>query len=464
MKHFAIIFSLAWLAVTAPSQHRRRGQVQRDCGDRESIVTQDLATCAERARAAQQAARAGSPLVRLFFKADDENTRSTVADLLGKIAKECASTGGGATRITCHDAGGECGRSDALPDLGGPRVLLCDKYFRNPNEKSCGGLDSASVMLHEMTHAMGATHDFKIYGFKQVMGLHPSMNIQHADTYAIFAHAVALNCTKEDLEKEGSAWPGDTGLANGDLTDSGGSPDGGILPPWGEDDGTTTGPSPPSDGNGDRSTRNRAHPPLGANQDGNSQDGPSPLLGGNEDGGQQTGPLHPIGGDQEGVFRNGNPECDTRNGSFPPLGGNPGGDPQNGLFPPLGGNPGGDPQNGLFPPLGGNPGGDPQNDLFPPLEGNPGASPQAGLLPPFESGEEGNGQYGPFQTLTEKGSETESYPPFGSNEEGGVQTASHPPLDDSEVDGARFGPPLMISNPALDGDTRAGIDSPSPQR
>lgn len=185
---------------------RKRANFINDCNDQQQRLIQSaLQGCFEKARGAAQEARSGtSRLMRDFFKNDDARTRQIVSDLFSKVAEECSANNQGSTFITCVDNGGECGIFDAWTQIGGSRVLLCEKFFHNdPNYRSCGGLDNGALMLHEMTHALGATEDFQSYGLQKVGLLSAQENIRHADTYGLFANAVALSCSNQDLQTGG---------------------------------------------------------------------------------------------------------------------------------------------------------------------------------------------------------------------------------------------------------------------
>ncbi|KAF4948064.1 hypothetical protein FSARC_13836, partial [Fusarium sarcochroum] len=61
---------------------------------------------------------------------------------------------------------------------------------------SCHGQDQGNTNLHEMTHLnqIKGTSDYGGYGYDFIQSLSADQNINHADTYALFANAISLGC------------------------------------------------------------------------------------------------------------------------------------------------------------------------------------------------------------------------------------------------------------------------------
>ncbi|PHH70772.1 hypothetical protein CDD82_6929 [Ophiocordyceps australis] len=229
--------------------------------DPATFVDKSLDDCSRMARAAAAAADdQSSPLIKAFFKRDTPDVRSKVSGLFRAIEQECGKPHAGESVVTCADRLGDCGTgASAVTRWGGGQgtsVLLCDEFFThgfvekqsttqkedNPNQEAHGGsrrrsrlarrqqptgdlqpterpmcarLDPSGVMLHEMTHAIGHTTDdgeapksyldggSAKYGLQAVGSMPAELNINHADTYALFAHAASINCTMQDLETGG---------------------------------------------------------------------------------------------------------------------------------------------------------------------------------------------------------------------------------------------------------------------
>ncbi|KAM4057865.1 lysine-specific metallo-endopeptidase domain-containing protein [Hirsutella rhossiliensis] len=236
-------------------KEQKRATVENDCssGGKQQFVDQSLADCVARARAGQKAAQdTNSQMMMTFFKTDSPDVRKTVAGNFVKMAKECqARFASSNTTVTCAPSRNQCGpgtvavtTSFGPPDQVDsgrpkPKISLCDMFFKlnpesagtgnagtgnrgdgNPgdddansgvfgrqagSQPACGSLDSPGVMLHEMSHAVIGTTDMKktngqgSYGLQDVQNLSADQNLEHADTYALFAHAAALNCSTDDL-------------------------------------------------------------------------------------------------------------------------------------------------------------------------------------------------------------------------------------------------------------------------
>ncbi|KAH7271016.1 hypothetical protein FSOLCH5_003887 [Fusarium solani] len=181
--------------------HHKRTQVQSDCsGDKLAITQQALSRCSSMASKAQQAAASGSgDKMKEYFKSDSYETRQTVADVFGRIASECGSTNSGDSRYYCSDVYGAC-QSGVLAYTvpGASYMAYCDLYFQQlpATTTSCHGQDQAQTNVHEMTHLsqIKGTSDYGGYGYNFLQSLSADQNINHADTYALFANAIELGC------------------------------------------------------------------------------------------------------------------------------------------------------------------------------------------------------------------------------------------------------------------------------
>ncbi|KAM5382535.1 hypothetical protein ACJZ2D_002539 [Fusarium nematophilum] len=181
--------------------HQKRTMVQSDCsGDRLAVTQAALSRCASIASQAQQAAASGSDdkLVE-YFKSSSSDVRSTVSDVFSRIAAECGSTNSGDSRYYCSDVYGACGNGVLAYTVPGANYMAyCDLYFdRLPaTTSSCHAQDQGTTNLHEMTHLsqIKGTSDFGGYGYDFVQSLSAEQNINHADTYTLFANAIAVGC------------------------------------------------------------------------------------------------------------------------------------------------------------------------------------------------------------------------------------------------------------------------------
>ncbi|KAF4435381.1 hypothetical protein F53441_13534 [Fusarium austroafricanum] len=180
--------------------HNKRAQVQSDCsGNKLQATQQALSNCARQASAAQEAASNGAAeKMEEYFKASDAQTRSTVSDVFSKIAAECGSTNQG-TRYYCTDVYGACKNGVlAYTVPTGNYMAYCDLYFERlpATTQQCHAQDQGNTNLHEMTHLtqIKGTSDFGGYGYNFIKSLSAEQNINHADTYALFANAISLGC------------------------------------------------------------------------------------------------------------------------------------------------------------------------------------------------------------------------------------------------------------------------------
>ncbi|KAF4970576.1 hypothetical protein FZEAL_10007 [Fusarium zealandicum] len=181
--------------------HHKRTMVQSDCsGDKLAVTQAALSRCAELASQAQEAASSGpDDKMMEYFKSSSSDVRSTVSDVFSRIAAECGSTNAGDARYYCTDVYGACQNGVlAYTVPGGDYMAYCDLYFdRLPaSSTSCHGQDQGSTNLHEMTHLnqIKGTSDFGGYGYDFLQSLSADQNVNHADTYTLFANAVSVGC------------------------------------------------------------------------------------------------------------------------------------------------------------------------------------------------------------------------------------------------------------------------------
>ncbi|KID83919.1 metallo-endopeptidase [Metarhizium guizhouense ARSEF 977] len=202
---------------TVPASHAdmgKRASVKDDCSQKDVIETA-LKTCVQYAEAgAKEANNKENPLFEFFFKKENDAQRGQVAEQLQAIANECRATQGGAISVTCTDGTiekctGPDGRdytawaNQKLGSTPGSIVQLCKPFFGSLGS-GCGQLDRPGVLVHEFSHALVGTDDFKDsggYGLGVVLKLPASDNLKHADTWALFAQAASLGCTTEQLKQ-----------------------------------------------------------------------------------------------------------------------------------------------------------------------------------------------------------------------------------------------------------------------
>lgn len=177
----------------------KRTNVQSDCtGQKLSVTKAALSNCAKLAKAAQSAASSNDAKVKEYFKDASESTKSTVADVLGKVAQECGSTSGGVSKYYCTDVDNGCQQGVLAYTVPSESFqAYCDLYFEQLPDltSSCHAQDQATTNLHETTHLrqIKGTDDLG-YGYDNAMKLDTQDALNNADTYALFANAIYAQC------------------------------------------------------------------------------------------------------------------------------------------------------------------------------------------------------------------------------------------------------------------------------
>ncbi|KAI1464831.1 metallo proteinase [Daldinia caldariorum] len=177
--------------------HAKRLAVQSDCtGTKRTATTTAISNCRALASAAQTAATSGSASkLTEYFKSSTSSTRSTVASFFSRVASQCSSTTSGA-RLYCSDVYGACSSGVLAYTLPSAQYEVnCNLYFTAlpALSRTCHAQDQATTTLHESTHLYG-TEDYGTYGYQGVRSLSGSQNLNHADTYALFANAIYVGC------------------------------------------------------------------------------------------------------------------------------------------------------------------------------------------------------------------------------------------------------------------------------
>ena len=173
----------------------RRTVVQSDCsGSRGTAQRTALSNCRSLAQAASTAASSGAAAkMTEYFKSSTSSTRSTVAAVFSRVASECGSTTSGSSRQYCSDVLGACGSNVlAYTQPSSGIMVSCPLYFSAlpALSRTCHAQDQATTTLHEMTHLsqIRGTSDYNCYGYSCTRALSASQNLNHADTYTLFAN------------------------------------------------------------------------------------------------------------------------------------------------------------------------------------------------------------------------------------------------------------------------------------
>ncbi|KAG2421254.1 24 kDa metalloproteinase precursor [Aspergillus terreus] len=179
----------------------KRTKVASCSGTRSSALSTALKNTVSLANAAASAAQSGSSSrFQEYFKTTSSSVRSTVAARFRAVASEASSTSSGSTTYYCTDTYGYCSSNVLAYTLPAYNIIAnCDIYYTylSALTRTCHAQDQATTTLHEFTHAPGVyspgTDDLG-YGYDAATALSSSQALNNADTYALFANAVNLNC------------------------------------------------------------------------------------------------------------------------------------------------------------------------------------------------------------------------------------------------------------------------------
>ncbi|KAL2880525.1 hypothetical protein SGCOL_004246 [Colletotrichum sp. CLE4] len=178
----------------------KRTAVQADCtGTRRTATVNAITRCRSLAVAASSAAASG-PAARMteYFKSSTTATRNTVAAVFGRIVSECGSTTSGVSRQYCSDVYGACSSNVIAYTLPSQSYMVnCPTFFTmSAASSTCHAQDQQTTIVHEMTHLtqIKGTSDYNGYGYNFVRSLTAAQNLNHADTYTLFAQSIYAGC------------------------------------------------------------------------------------------------------------------------------------------------------------------------------------------------------------------------------------------------------------------------------
>ncbi|KAH8707116.1 Deuterolysin metalloprotease family-domain-containing protein [Phaeosphaeriaceae sp. PMI808] len=174
----------------------KRTTVQSDCsGSRLSATRTALSNCASLARTAASAAVNNAAKLNEYFKSTSSSTASTVQSVFNRVATQCGSTTSGNSRYYCADILGACSNGVlAYTSPSTSQMVNCPLFFSalTPLSRTCHAQDQATTVLHEMTHLtqVKGTSDYGGYGYNFIRSLSAAQNLNHADTYTLFAQGM----------------------------------------------------------------------------------------------------------------------------------------------------------------------------------------------------------------------------------------------------------------------------------
>lgn len=186
-------------AAKAFSQVAKRSTIHDDCNSSQTRALQTAHTNThDLAVAAADAARNGpASKMNEYFESASSSTRNTVATAFDKMAK-LYSTNTGKPDIYCSDIGNNCqGGVVAYTQPQSNYIVFCPAWFQYPTlNRGCHEVDQAHISVHESTHLslVKGTSDYGTYGYENSVALPARQNLNHADTYAYFAHDTLSGC------------------------------------------------------------------------------------------------------------------------------------------------------------------------------------------------------------------------------------------------------------------------------
>ncbi|KAK5995270.1 Deuterolysin [Cladobotryum mycophilum] len=139
------------------------------------------------------------PCFTEYFKSSTTSARNTVSGVFSRVASECGSTTGGASRYYYSDVFGACSNGVlAYTSPSDSLMVYCNLYFTAlpALTGSCHTQDQATTNIHEFTHLIQVkgTEDYGGYGYNFARSLSAAQNLNHVNTYALFANDIYVGC------------------------------------------------------------------------------------------------------------------------------------------------------------------------------------------------------------------------------------------------------------------------------
>lgn len=177
----------------------KRATIRSDCtGSKRTALETARKNTHDIAVKAAAAARSGAARkMTEYFESASQSTRDIVAGTFDKMAQLYASTTG-KPDIYCSDIDNYCQGgvvAYTLPPQN--NIVFCSAWFQYPAlTPACRQVDQAHIAVHESTHLSltKGTDDYGTYGYDASVALPARQNINHADTYAYFAHDTLSGC------------------------------------------------------------------------------------------------------------------------------------------------------------------------------------------------------------------------------------------------------------------------------
>lgn len=104
-----------------------------------------------------------------YFKASDQATRNTVAEVFSKVQDQCSSSTSGGTSLYCSDRYNACTPGVIAYTISGSSYMVyCSTFMDNLplTSSGCNTQSKSNTVLHETTHLnqVKGTSDYGGYG------------------------------------------------------------------------------------------------------------------------------------------------------------------------------------------------------------------------------------------------------------------------------------------------------------
>ncbi|KAF2746263.1 neutral protease 2-like protein [Sporormia fimetaria CBS 119925] len=187
------------MAATVAKALGKRTVIGSSCtGSRLSSIRTALSNCQRLASNAASAASSGTKL-DIYFKSTSSSVRNTVSARLRAVANDCGGSGR-ATTTNCNDPYGGCSSNVLAYTVPSQNfITYCNLFFNGlpALTSTCHGQDQANTVLHEECHAPGVyspgTDDLG-YGYNAATRLSTNQALNNADSFALYANAIQVNC------------------------------------------------------------------------------------------------------------------------------------------------------------------------------------------------------------------------------------------------------------------------------
>ncbi|OJD32830.1 peptidase m35 deuterolysin [Diplodia corticola] len=174
--------------------------------------------CANQADAAVDDAelKDTSKQFKRYFHTDEQVHKDRVIARFQSIADQCEAIERGSIKFHCEDVLGFCyikpsGWSAAYAFDDYNLICLCDPAHGFPAlTQTCGDVDMTGIVIHELSHLRNIydppTRDYATLLSGGAADLEAMYAVENADTYRLYAQALALNCPLPPTPTFSTSW------------------------------------------------------------------------------------------------------------------------------------------------------------------------------------------------------------------------------------------------------------------